>query len=130
MFSQTVEYALIAVVFLSRNEGQYFNAKEISSQTKIPPAYLSKILQGLSRSSIIESRRGTQGGYKIGRKPADIPVLEIVNLVDPIERIKTCPLNFPEHKDKLCSLHKRLDNMLEMVECELKESTIADIIEG
>ncbi|MCW5824395.1 MAG: Rrf2 family transcriptional regulator [Cyanobacteria bacterium TGS_CYA1] len=130
MFSQTVEYALIAVVFLSKNEGKYFNAKEISNQTKIPPAYLSKILQGLSHSTIIESKRGTEGGYKIGRLPEEISVLEVVNLVDPIERIEKCPLNMPEHQDKLCSLHKRLDKMIEDTQLELCHSTIADIIAG
>lgn len=128
MFSQTVEYALRAIVFLCRNEGQSFKVAEISSHTQIPKAYLSKILQDISKSAILSSKRGSTGGYQIAKTPSEIQILEIINLVDPIERIKTCPLKLTEHQSDLCPLHAQLDLAIQGIECVFSSVTIGDLL--
>lgn len=130
MFSQTVEYALRAIVFLCKNEGHSFNVTEISSQTKIPRAYLSKILQDISKSQILSSKRGPAGGYQIAKTPDEIQILEVINLVDPIERIKNCPLKLTEHQTELCPLHAQLDLAIQGIECAFSRVTIGDLLKN
>lgn len=60
--------------------------------------------------------------------PADLTILDIVNAVDPLQRIKTCPLGLLEHGVKLCALHRRLDDALKSVEDAFRESTLADVL--
>jgi acyl-CoA dehydrogenase len=71
LLSQTVEYALRAAVCLAgRDEGQ--TTPEIAETTKVPPSYLSKVLQGLARAGIVEGKRGVGGGFKLAMSNLDI----------------------------------------------------------
>jgi Rrf2 family protein len=128
MFSQTVEYALRSVVHLARHAPQARTTDQIAEATKVPKAYLSKVLQGLSRSGIVQSQRGIGGGVSLARPVNELTILEVVNAVDPIRRIQTCPLNLANHGERLCSLHRRLDHALALMEQAFQESTLAEIL--
>lgn len=49
MLSQTVEYALRAVVHLASESPSCQTTEQIAERTLVPKAYLSKVLQGLIR---------------------------------------------------------------------------------
>ena len=49
MISQTVEYALRAVVAIAQNHGQSCTAERIAQITQVPAPYLSKLMQLLVR---------------------------------------------------------------------------------
>ncbi len=128
MFSQTVEYALRAVVYLSQNPDRSCTTEEVAKATKVPSAYLAKILQGMVRSGVIRSQRGVGGGVKLARMPEELTILEVVNAVEPIQRIKVCPLGLSTHGTNLCPLHKRLDNALAAVESAFAGTTLAEVV--
>src|SRR3954454_22725666 len=109
MFSQTVEYALRAVVHLADQSPEARTTDQIAKVTRVPKAYLSKVLQGLCRAGLVHSQRGSGGGMSPTRDPAELTILEVVNAVEPIQRIRTCPLDLKSHGVKLCPLHKRVD---------------------
>jgi Rrf2 family transcriptional regulator, nitric oxide-sensitive transcriptional repressor len=128
VFSQTVEYALRAVVHLASQAPAGRTTDQIAEATRVPRAYLSKVLQGLARGGIVQSQRGLGGGVTLCKPPEDLTVLEVVNAVDPISRIRTCPLGLAAHGVRLCPLHRRLDNALAMVEEAFGNSTLAEIL--
>ena len=128
MFSQTVEYALRAVVFLADHAPSACTTDQISTATQVPKPYLSKVLQHLGRSNIVRSQRGIGGGVTLVKMPGELTILEVVNAVEPIERIHTCPLNLKSHGTKLCPLHKRMDEALETVERSFKQTTVAEML--
>jgi Rrf2 family nitric oxide-sensitive transcriptional repressor len=128
MFSQTVEYALRAVVHLAAEAPAARTTDQIAAATRVPKPYLSKVLQGLSRGGIVHSQRGVGGGMTLTRSPADLTILEVVNAVDPIGRIQECPLGLAAHGIRLCPLHRRLDNALASVEAAFAQTTLAEIL--
>ena len=128
MLSQTVEYALRAVVYLANRPGESARTSEIAELTKVPPAYLSKVLQALSREEIVTSRRGIGGGVTLSRDPSELTVLDVVQAVDPIQRINSCPLELKAHGVHLCPLHRRLDNAMKAVEEAFAATTLAEIL--
>jgi Rrf2 family nitric oxide-sensitive transcriptional repressor len=129
MFSQTVEYALRAVVYLAQHhEDGPVDSHQIATATQVPPSYLSKILQDLARLEILSSKRGVGGGFQLRQSPDDLSVLDIVNAVDPLQRITGCPLSLPSHCKQLCPMHARLDETLAQVEKSLRESTIREMM--
>ena len=130
MITQTTEYALRAVVFLAMSDGQAHTTAQIADGTKVPTAYLSKVLQSLSRAGLVSSQRGLGGGFTLSVNPSDLSILEIIETVDPIPRIHSCPLGLAEHGGALCSLHKQLDEALALVEISLSKSSIQDLIEA
>lgn len=128
MLSQTLEYALRAVTFLATAPEESRTVDQIAEATKVPVAYLSKVLQQLVREKIVVSRRGIKGGFIVARPPEKLRILEIVQAVDPILRITTCPLGLEAHGERLCPLHRRLDNALASMEQAFSASTLADIL--
>lgn len=128
MLSQTVEYALRAATYLAADPEQSRTLDQIAAATHVPLAYLSKVLQQLVREKIVASRRGTGGGFTLARSPHKLRILEIVQAVDPIERITTCPLGLVAHGKRLCPLHRRLDNALAEMEKAFAASTLAEIL--
>ena len=128
MFSQTVEYALRAVVCLAQNAEHSLTTQQVSGMTRVPGSYLSKVLQLLGRAGLIQATRGIGGGYTLRRPPVEISILDVVNAIDPIRRITRCPLNLSTHGTHLCPLHRRLDNALAAVQEVFENTTIADVL--
>ena len=128
MFSQTVEYALRAVVHLAAQAPTPQTTEQIANVTLVPRAYLSKVLQNLVRGEIVHSQRGLGGGMTLVKEPKDLTILEVVNAVEPIERIRTCPLGLAAHGTHLCPLHRRVDNAMAMVEKAFAGTTLAEVL--
>jgi Rrf2 family transcriptional regulator, nitric oxide-sensitive transcriptional repressor len=129
MFSQTVEYALRAMVHLAGASPAAQTTEQIARSTRVPQAYLSKVLQSLVQAGIVRSQRGIGGGMSLARPPAELTILEVVNAVDPIKRIRSCPLELAAHGTRLCPLHKRVDQALALVEEAFGSTTLQEIID-
>jgi len=128
MFSQTVEYALRAVVYLASQAPKACTTEQLAETTKVPKAYLSKVLQALRRAGLIHAQRGMRGGVSLIPDPETLTILQVVNAVDPIQRIHVCPLGLPSHGTFLCPLHKRMDDALASVETALGSTTLAELL--
>jgi Rrf2 family transcriptional regulator, nitric oxide-sensitive transcriptional repressor len=127
MFSQTAEYALRAVVYLAAQEGAPRTVQQIAAATCVPTGYLSKVMQGLGRARLVQSQRGLHGGFTLARPAGELTVLDVLQAVDPIRRIRACPLGIKGHIN-LCPLHRRLDQAMALVEKALRQSTIAELL--
>ncbi|MCA9013226.1 MAG: Rrf2 family transcriptional regulator [Planctomycetaceae bacterium] len=128
MFSQTVEYALRAIVTIAQNDGQPCTAKKLSAITQVPLPYLSKLMQGLVRGGLVTSQRGLHGGFLLTRSPRDLTIYDVVSVVEPIKRIVQCPLGIQSHGTILCPLHRRLDNAMAATEKNFRETTLAELL--
>jgi Rrf2 family protein len=128
VFSQTVEYALRAAVHLASEAPQARTTDQIAQATRVPRAYLSKVLQGLARAGLVKSQRGLGGGMALGKPAEEVTILAVVNAVEPLQRIRTCPLGLAAHGVHLCPLHSRLDRALATVEEALGRTTLAEVL--
>ena len=129
MLSQTVEYSLRAIVWLAAHADDPQTNQQIAKGTLVPAGYLAKVMQSLGRGGLVSAQRGKHGGFLLA-KPADaLSVLDVINAVDPIRRIRTCPLGISAHGSRLCPLHKRLDEAMAVIEQSFGETSIADILD-
>jgi len=128
MISQTVEYALRAVAHLAAQSPQSCTTQQLAEVTQVPAAYLAKVLQNLTRSGIVKSQRGIGGGVSLATAPESLTILDVVNAVDPIQRILTCPLDLKTHTTTLCPLHRKLDSAMEEVENAFRSTTLAEVL--
>ena len=128
MFSNTVEYALRAVVHLAHEAPAARTTAQIADATQVGPAYLSKILHGLARAGIVATQRGVGGGVSLNRDPADLTILDVVNAIEPIRRYPTCPLGLKTHGVRLCPLHRRMDDAMAQVEKAFGDTTLAEVL--
>ena len=128
MFSQTVEYALRAVVCLAQNPDKSLTAQEIARLTRVPANYLSKVLQLLAKEEVIIAMRGVGGGYRLGKPATELSILRVINAIDPLKRIKHCPLGLQSHGTNLCPLHYRMDRVLLDAEEAFAKTMIAELL--
>jgi len=126
MLSKTAEYALRAVVWLAREPGRAESADHLAEVTKVPRRYLHKVLQDLVHAGIVRSQSGPGGGYALDKRPEEVSILDIVNAVAPLERIRACPLGLSSHTS-LCPLHKELDKAYAATEQAFARVTLAKL---
>ena len=128
MLSQTTEYALRIVVRLASQPSGPVTIPELAKTTRIPAGYLAKVLRQLGRAGLVHSQRGPNGGSVLARAPEELTVLDVVQAVDPLQRIEVCPLGLKSHGANLCPLHRRLDQAIATVEAAFRRSTLAEIV--
>ena len=124
MFSQTVEYALSAMVQLASDAPAASTTKEIADKTKVPGAYLAKVLQSMRRAGLLNSRRGVGGGVSLSRPPKRISLLEVIDAVEPLQRGSTAV----RRKTQLAPLGRKLDEALAQVRKTLGGASLADVM--
>ena len=129
MLPKTAEYALRAVACLAHGFQQPCSADHLAKETQAPRRYLHKVLQDLCRAEIVRSRSGPGGGYSLARMPDQITILNVVNAVAPLERIRHCPLGLTAHTS-LCPLHKELDRAYAETEQSFAAVTIGQLVQS
>ena len=75
-------YALQALAELGRSGDGPVPIGELARRRNIPVQFLEQLFATLRRAGVLKSQRGVKGGYTFARRPADISVLEIVELLD------------------------------------------------
>ncbi|MFA9478743.1 Rrf2 family transcriptional regulator [Phycisphaerales bacterium AB-hyl4] len=128
LLSKTSEYALRAVVCLASHHGEPIVTSQLAELTRVPAGYLSKVLQQLGRGGLVQAQRGLHGGFSLARPPAEMTILDVLNAVDPVPRIRGCPLGLKSHGTNLCPLHRQLDDALASIEQAFAGSTLADLL--
>jgi Rrf2 family protein len=128
MIPKTAEYALRAVVVLARQPEQAYSAEQIAEATRLPRRYAHKVLQALVRAGLVRSQSGPGGGYALVRPPQEVSILDVVSAVEPIPRIRHCPLGIDSHM-RLCPLHRELDEACAATERAFARVAIAGLLD-
>jgi Rrf2 family protein len=96
IFSKKCELGLQAVLYLSTLEqDQKVNASQVAEKLKVPKEFVSKVMQILTESNIVASKKGKKGGFYLGKDPAEIRLIDIVTVLDGTAVFNSCVLGFP-----------------------------------
>ena len=129
MLSKTAEYALRAVTCLSSQPGRPASADFLAEKTKVPRRYLTRVLQDLAAAGLVQSRSGPGGGYEMAGPVDRVTILDVINAVAPLERIRSCPLGIKSHSE-LCPLHAELDRAYAATEAAFAGVTIQQLVDS
>lgn len=86
VLSQTVEYALRAMLYIARQQPRAVRISEVAAEVHAPAGYLSKILGQLARGGVVESVRGRNGGFRIGPEQRQVTLAGIIAVFGEPER--------------------------------------------
>ena len=90
MLSITSQYALRALSYLARQSGRAALGRDLAESVEIPANYLSKVLLTLRNAGLVDTTRGSGGGYRLGRPVNEIHLIDVVELFDEVSRTKPC----------------------------------------
>jgi Rrf2 family protein len=70
--------------------GRPASRETLASMAEVPPQFLGKVLQSLTRADLIRSRRGAQGGFELARPSIEINMLQILEAIEGPLCLNTC----------------------------------------
>lgn len=128
MFSQTVEYALRATLFVARSHPRPLPVGDIADAVQAPRGYLAKILSELARTGVLESSRGPGGGFRLSRQPADVVLADVVSAIDGTEE-RRCLLGHGRcGENPSCTAHSRWAPIANEMDAFFGKTTLADLL--
>ena len=132
MFSTSTKYAIRTVLFLSRKDEKdvKHKVKDIANELNIPQAFLSKILQQLSRSKIVSSTKGRGGGFYLSQQNFQKTIMDIILCIEGYNIFDDCILGLPNCGDKNpCHLHQYFSVFKDNLHGVISETSIKDLKE-
>ncbi len=76
-------YAIRVMIDLAEHRhGNFIPMKEIADRQEVSLKYMTKIMQALTKSGLLDGQHGKGGGYKLNREPADYRVGDILRLTE------------------------------------------------
>lgn len=88
--TKRTEYGLIALVHMVDQGGEFVSAREISDIYPVPRRLLAEVLKDLTRSGLVESQRGANGGYALASSPESITVGTVVTALEGAPSLASC----------------------------------------
>jgi len=117
LLSKTCIYGLRAAVLLaSKKQDEYTTIRELSDELGISFHFLTKVLQKLTKSELLESYKGPNGGVKLARNAASITFMDVVISIDGNSIVHECALGLPGCGVlKPCPLHSQWAGLKENI---------------
>ena len=137
MFSTKAEYGVRVMVELARRAGEEpIPLAEIAADDGLPLAYLEHLVARLRRAGLVDSRRGSRGGYMLARPSTDITMAEVVEALEgsiaPIECISEASdgsivCSRESRNDRVCPTKLLWTRVRGSIVRTLQETTLADL---
>lgn len=90
-FTSKSEHAIHGLYYLSNKPiDEVIYVSEIAREQNVSESYLAKIFQSLAKAELVNSYRGSKGGYTLTRKPKNINLKQIIEAVEGITPIFNC----------------------------------------
>ncbi len=131
MLSNSSKYALKAVLYLGLHSSLDTKvlAKDLSAPINVPQAYLSKLLQQLSRHHIVSSLKGPGGGFYLTDENRRVSLFKIIEVIDGDRRLTSCMLSLDKcDANRPCPMHHLLGNARVHFIKNLEETSVEELV--
>lgn len=135
--SKRGEYALRSMINLgiaAKVKRSLVRVAELAKAEDLPIKFLEQVMQQLREAGFVESVRGKHGGYRLAKPAGDIPIGQIVRLIDgplaPIGCVSQTayePCNCPDQDH--CGLRMLMLDVRNAIAAILDHYTLADVVE-
>lgn len=136
--TRKTDYALVALAHLAEADGRGpISARELAEVVKAPRALLTGVLGQLQQAGLLTSKRGVHGGYALSRKPAEMPILEVIRAVEgQIVQLTLCCADGEESDSDdpgceivdSCQTRWQIQQLNERLNAVLEDTTLADLL--
>jgi Rrf2 family protein len=143
--TKKADYGLMALKFLAEHaeaaaqrgndvvaapEAAALSAKDIADAYGIPAQLLAKILQQLTKTGLLKSHAGMNGGYALSREARSISAYEVILAIDGPFFITSCTKGAKAcDLTPSCTIKEPLARVNETIAGVLKSISIQDLVE-
>jgi Rrf2 family protein len=127
--TRSADYAVRVVIHLAAlPEGSRATRSALAESAEVPPEFLGKVLQVLSRAGLILSYRGSQGGFELARPAASLTLLDVITAIEGPVHLNLCLATGDACKRSWwCGAHEVWKNAQAAMVRVLAEATIEDL---
>ena len=113
MFSKSCQYAIRAIMYLAIHASpeEKMGVDEMADKLNVPKHFLAKILQQLSRTKLISSTKGPNGGFYLNLENRKNKMIDLVKVMEGAQFFEQCILGLAECSSvNPCPLHNGIKN--------------------
>jgi Rrf2 family protein len=123
------EYTVRAMLHLaSQPRGAVVQIYDIAQQCDIPETFLRKIIQLLTKSSLVLSHRGVGGGIELAKSAEDITLLEVIEAAEGKLALNKCLIQAGFcPRDSWCAVHLVWGEVQDKMKEILRSKSIAEL---
>ncbi len=100
--SKLTDYGTVILAQMARDPARIYSAASLAQTIELPISTVSKLLKVLSRSGLLSSHRGKQGGYRLAKSPLQISLAEVIQVLEGPVAVTEC-----SQSSGLCQLESR-----------------------
>ena len=134
MFSKACEYGIRASIYIASQsmEGKRASLRQISGEIDSPMAFTAKILQLLAKNRIVNSVKGSTGGFEMEmERIKKIKLSEIVYAIDGSKVYVGCGLGLKKcNAKKPCPVHDKFVEIRSDLKTMLESTSLFEMTKG
>ncbi len=128
--SRLADYATVVLRCLAEHGNDVVPVSEIAQCVRLEPPTVSKVLKSLAQAGLVESFRGTSGGYRLARAAERISVVMIIEAMEgPLGMTDCVAGGACEHIDH-CGVSSHWQRISKKVTAALSEMSLADFVQS
>ncbi len=126
-FSTRTDYSLIMLRALARSKG-FVSLRIVAKDNRLPYRYVSRLAGDLKKAGILKSREGVLGGYALAKKPKDIRLIDVIELLDgPMAPARCTAAPGTCSREASCPLKPHWTTMHRAIHAQVSKYTLASI---
>ncbi len=129
MFSKSCKYAIRAVLYLAVNsdEDNKMGVEKLADELAVPKPFLAKILQQLTKTDLISSTKGRNGGFYLSQKNKSSNLLTVIETFDGKGILTNCVLGLDNcSNENPCPYHHNVQTFRKDFLTQLQNETIEE----
>lgn len=130
---RNTDYGLRMMVNLAKHShnGQLMSARQLASDGNFSYQLGCKLLQRLHKAELVKSVMGPKGGFKLGRKPSEITLMDVINVLQGGVQMNRCLTGEQVCEfESECEVHTKLSRLQTYIEGYLGGITLDEILQG
>lgn len=132
MLTKAAKYAVRSTIYLAMHshEKKCIKVKEIAQDLNVPPPFLAKLMQQLSRANLVSSLKGPKGGFFMSHQDKQNNLWEVIKCIDGEKNFHLCFIgNAVCDESNPCVFHEIAADFKANVMEKLANKTLESIIE-
>lgn len=126
--SRLTDYGTMILVYLAEQDDRLCSASDVAANTHVAAPTVQKLLKVLARSELVESARGTGGGYRLARAPDTINAAQILDALEGPVAITECSTEESHCElESLCQVGGAWQKINKAIRGALTDITLRDL---
>jgi|TARA_B110000305_G_C19459993_1_gene653629 Rrf2 family protein len=129
MLSNACKYAIRSVLYLAIHSDATakIGVKTIAQELETPQPFLAKLLQQLTRDTLVSSTKGPNGGFYLDDNNKQNTVWDVIKSIDGTKKFDTCFLGLSKcNNNNPCPVHFIVVPFKESILSNFRDKTILE----